>query len=315
MLVNIPYMDHMGYERILLGYLGTRSWAQSHRLQRSDGVLRCQERRKANALCQGRPCHSTTTWFSGCPKSPKSKTWIEGSMKFNEGTVIKKENDKILAFKPMTNRKEFHLGIPWLSISQQSGTQLSIAKWHSSIDCCLWQQHWRDVHQSQDLLLQHPNRKFKACKQLDSASLSCQTKKSRSNYKWTVIVSCIHSCFMLFHRFHVLIIFNLISWTYGPGLTLKLLILLAAPRSVHSRYMMEREMPSGTATLSDRTNSNCAAWIRVRSWAILNQYGFVWRCWVNIPNEIAIFHRDNDQQNHWVQWGTQHFQTHPYESM
>ena len=39
--------------------------------------------------------------------------------------------------------------------------------------------------------------------------------------------------------------------------------------------------------------------------------GFVWKCWVNIPNEIAIFHRDNDQQNHWVQWGTQHFQTHP----
>ena len=30
-----------------------------------------------------------------------------------------------------------------------------------------------------------------------------------------------------------------------------------------------------------------------------------------IPNEIAIFHRDNDQQNHWVQWGTNHFQTHP----
>ena len=24
----------------------------------------------------------------------------------------------------------------------------------------------------------------------------------------------------------------------------------------------------------------------------------------SIPNEIAIFHRDNDQQNHWVQWGT-----------
>ena len=23
-----------------------------------------------------------------------------------------------------------------------------------------------------------------------------------------------------------------------------------------------------------------------------------------IPNEIAIFHRDNNQQNHWVQWGT-----------
>ena len=31
-----------------------------------------------------------------------------------------------------------------------------------------------------------------------------------------------------------------------------------------------------------------------------NQYGFVWKCWVNIPNEIAIFHRDNDHENHWV---------------
>ena len=31
-----------------------------------------------------------------------------------------------------------------------------------------------------------------------------------------------------------------------------------------------------------------------------------------IPNEIAIFLRDNDQQNHWVQWGLAYFQTHPY---
>ena len=30
-----------------------------------------------------------------------------------------------------------------------------------------------------------------------------------------------------------------------------------------------------------------------------------------IPNEIAIFHRDNDQQNQWVNRGTNHFQTHP----
>ena len=30
-----------------------------------------------------------------------------------------------------------------------------------------------------------------------------------------------------------------------------------------------------------------------------------------IPKEIAIFHRDNDEQNHWVQWGTNHFQTRP----
>ena len=37
---------------------------------------------------------------------------------------------------------------------------------------------------------------------------------------------------------------------------------------------------------------------------------FIWVClkMVYTPNEIAIFRRDNDQQNHWVQWGTQHFQ-------
>ena len=32
-----------------------------------------------------------------------------------------------------------------------------------------------------------------------------------------------------------------------------------------------------------------------------------------IPNEIAIEKRDNDHENHWVQWGTQHFQTHPFD--
>ena len=31
-----------------------------------------------------------------------------------------------------------------------------------------------------------------------------------------------------------------------------------------------------------------------------------------LPNEIAIQKRDNDQQNHWVHWGTLHFQTHPH---
>ena len=44
---------------------------------------------------------------------------------------------------------------------------------------------------------------------------------------------------------------------------------------------------------------------------IYDSYGFVWKCWVNIPNEIAIFHRDNDHENHWVQWGTNHFSDTP----
>ena len=30
---------------------------------------------------------------------------------------------------------------------------------------------------------------------------------------------------------------------------------------------------------------------------IIELHGFVWKCWVNIPNEIAIFNRDTDQQN------------------
>ena len=29
------------------------------------------------------------------------------------------------------------------------------------------------------------------------------------------------------------------------------------------------------------------------------------------PNEIAIFHRDNDHENHWVFWGLTNFQTNP----
>ena len=33
---------------------------------------------------------------------------------------------------------------------------------------------------------------------------------------------------------------------------------------------------------------------------------------VQTPNEIAIKKRDNDHENHWIQWGTQHFQTNPY---
>ena len=27
---------------------------------------------------------------------------------------------------------------------------------------------------------------------------------------------------------------------------------------------------------------------------VMRFHGFVWTCWVNLPNEIAIFHRDND---------------------
>ena len=32
------------------------------------------------------------------------------------------------------------------------------------------------------------------------------------------------------------------------------------------------------------------------------------------PNEIAIFYRDNDQQNHWVFRGLAYFQTNPYRT-
>ena len=36
---------------------------------------------------------------------------------------------------------------------------------------------------------------------------------------------------------------------------------------------------------------------------------------VYTPNEIAIFHRDNDQQNHWVFRGTQLFSDKPIWKM
>ena len=44
-----------------------------------------------------------------------------------------------------------------------------------------------------------------------------------------------------------------------------------------------------------------------------SSYGFVWKHWVNIPNEIAIFHRDNDQQNQIGFRGLAYFQTNPYQ--
>ena len=45
----------------------------------------------------------------------------------------------------------------------------------------------------------------------------------------------------------------------------------------------------------------------------LQCHGKYWVCLKigYIPNEIAIFWGDNDQQNHWVQWGLAYFQTHP----
>ena len=42
----------------------------------------------------------------------------------------------------------------------------------------------------------------------------------------------------------------------------------------------------------------CLQMSEVIEWPI-SPFGFVWKCWVNIPNEIAISKRDNDQQNHW----------------
>ena len=41
-------------------------------------------------------------------------------------------------------------------------------------------------------------------------------------------------------------------------------------------------------------------YVYIFSFIYIYTYGFVWKCWVNIPNEIAISKRDNDQQNHWV---------------
>ena len=49
--------------------------------------------------------------------------------------------------------------------------------------------------------------------------------------------------------------------------------------------------------------------------ALLSNWVWTWK-WGILYSQwnIAIFHRDNDQQNHWVQWGTQHFQTNPIQN-
>ena len=48
----------------------------------------------------------------------------------------------------------------------------------------------------------------------------------------------------------------------------------------------------------------------IGNWCAKN---FIWVCLKigYILNEIAIIHKDHDQQNHWVNRGTHHFQTHP----
>ena len=41
-------------------------------------------------------------------------------------------------------------------------------------------------------------------------------------------------------------------------------------------------------------------WEDLRHVRWINEKRLTGLIWVNIPNEIAIFHRDNDQTNHWV---------------
>ena len=58
------------------------------------------------------------------------------------------------------------------------------------------------------------------------------------------------------------------------------------------------------------------AWVARSPWRF-QLWSDIWVCLKMgyTPNEIAISKRDNDQQNHWVFRGTQHFQTNPYITM
>ena len=57
------------------------------------------------------------------------------------------------------------------------------------------------------------------------------------------------------------------------------------------------------ATLSAGNRVVLGLWDRPFSRKMINLAAFTWVC-LKMFNEIAIFHRDNDQQNHWAQWGT-----------
>ena len=75
---------------------------------------------------------------------------------------------------------------------------------------------------------------------------------------------------------------------------------------IHRYRLFEKEMPGSFVMRSvDLVNVDDAQvageFPLIISWLCLKM-GYT-------PNEIAIKSRDNDQQNHWVFWGTQHFQT------
>ena len=69
---------------------------------------------------------------------------------------------------------------------------------------------------------------------------------------------------------------------------------------------------AAAAAAADADHVCCFKTIQLFDFPFLDLF-FKWVCLKigYIPNEIAIFNRDNDQQNHWVQWGTNHFQTKP----
>ena len=143
---------------------------------------------------------------------------------------------------------------------------------------------------------------------------------------------CIHTCIYVYTYIHLSIIsiyiYIYILWICIHCVYVEYYLysppgVFFSSRSFHNDLLCFRRRCQSAACLRPRNRGEKlhdspgmrdGPWMK---WSCTEPYQiaiwvWTWKCWVNIPNEIAIFHRDNDQQNHWVQWGLAYFQTHPY---
>ena len=134
--------------------------------------------------------------------------------------------------------------------------------------------------------------------------------------------------FMFFHVFSwFLMIFHDFSWNGKAGKAPPPILWMALwQRHLHSVWCASHHSWKRWYPLE-----GCPMWVCYwKSWVIHGIFSWLFHwgygyltyyptiyCWLygypteNVglifPNELAIFHRDNDQQNHWVKRGTQHF--------
>ena len=107
--------------------------------------------------------------------------------------------------------------------------------------------------------------------------------------------------YFIIYIYHIY--YTCISITYIYNIHLDTSYFIGEGPTTHVHFLVAEHHPSSFiqaptphATKAVRYGLGNIGRAPQRDW----NYGFVWKCWVYIPNEIAICYRDNDQQNHWV---------------